>query len=158
MSAQGFDTAVAYQAAFDTLLGAAGRQLCLYERTLDDLHLEDPARHAALRASCTGGGGRRLDILLDETDTLRIRHPRLIGLLRDFGHVLSIRQTDAEASRPDHGFAIADRRGVLKRFDKQSLRGSLDLDDPRAALLLQQEFDALWERAPVFVSATTLGL
>lgn len=158
MSAQGFDTASAYQAAFDTLLGAAGRQLCLYERTLDELRLEDPARHAALRAFCSGGGGRRLDILLDETDTLRARQPRLIGLLRDFGHVLSIRQADPEAARPDHGFAVADRRGVLKRFDKQSLRGSLDLDDPHAALLLHQEFDALWERAPVFVSATTLGL
>jgi hypothetical protein len=158
MSAKGFDTASAYQAAFDTLLGAAGRQVCLYERTLDDLRLEDPARHAALRAFCSGGGGRRLDIMLDETDTLRARHPRLIGLLRDFGHVLSIRQADPDAARPDHAFVVADRRGVLKRFDKQSLRGSLDSDDPHAALLLQQEFDALWERAPVFVSATTLGL
>jgi len=158
MSAQGFDTAAGYQTAFDTLLAAAGRQLYLYERTLDDLRLEDPARHAALRAFCTGGGGRRLDILLDETDTLRIRHPRLIGLLRDFGHVLAIRQADPDAARPDHGFIVADRRGVLKRFDKQSLRGSLDLDDPHSALLLHQEFDALWERAPVFVSATTLGL
>jgi hypothetical protein len=158
MSAQGFDTAAGYQAAFDTLLAAAGRQLCLYECTLDDLRLEDPARHAALRAFCNRGGGRRLDILLDETDTLRIRHPRLIGLLRDFGHVLAIRQADPDAARPDHGFIVADRRGVLKRFDKQSLRGSLDLDDPHSALLLHQEFDALWERAPVFVSATTLGL
>jgi hypothetical protein len=158
MSAHGFDTASTYQAAFDTLLAEAGRQICLYECTLDDLRLEHPARHAALRAFCSGGGGRRLDILLDQIDTLRAHHPRLIGLLRDFGHVLSIRQADPEAARPDHGFALADRRGVLKRFDKQSLRGSLNLDDPHAALLLQQEFDALWERAPVFVSATTLGL
>ncbi len=158
MSAQAIDTAVGYQTAFDRLLAAARRRLCLYDRTLDDLRIEDPARHAALRAFCVAGGGHRLDILLDEIDTLRARHPRLIELLRDFGHVLAIRQADPEAARPDHGFVVADQRGVLRRFDKLSLRGSLDLDDPHGAALLHKEFDALWERAPALISATTLGL
>lgn len=158
MTGQTFDSAAGYQAAFDALLASAHQRLCLYDRTLDDLQLEETARHAALRAFCVAGGGRRLDFLLDEVDTLRARHPRLIALLRDFGHVLSIRQADPDASRPDQGFAVADQRGTIRRFDKLALRGSADGDSPQAAAVLQREFDALWQRAPVFVSATTLGL
>ncbi len=78
--------------------------------------------------------------------------------MRDFGHVLSIRQADPDAARPEQGFAVADQRAALKRFDKLALRGSVDGDNPQAAAVLQREFNALWERAPVFVSATTLGL
>jgi hypothetical protein len=158
MSERTFDSAAGYQAAFDDLLAGARQQLCLYDRRLDDLDLDDPARHAALRAFCVAGGRRRLELLLDETDTLRARHPRLVGLLRDFGHVLEIRQADPDAPRPDYGFAVADRRGALRRFDKLALRGSVASDDPHAAALLHQEFAALWQRAPVVVAATTLGL
>jgi hypothetical protein len=158
MTSQAFDSVAGYQAAFDALLAGTRQRLCVYDRKLDDLHLEEPARHAALRAFCVAGGGRRLDFLLDEIDTLRARHPKLIGLLRDFGHVLSIRQADPDAARPEQGFAVADQRAALKRFDKLALRGSVDGDNPQAAAVLQREFNALWERAPVFVSATTLGL
>ena len=79
-------------------------------------------------------------------------------LLRDFGHVIEIRQADPEAPRPDQAFVLADRHGVLVRADKAAAIGTLDPDDPTRATPLHQSFEGMWQRAPASVSATTLGL
>jgi len=79
-------------------------------------------------------------------------------LVRDFGHVLEIRQADPDAPRPEQAFALADRHGVLLRADKAAAHGTLQLDDARGAVLLNQDFEGMWQRSPAGVSATTLGL
>lgn len=85
-------------------------------------------------------------------------HSRLMQLVRDFGHVLEIRQADPDTPRPDQAFALADRHGVLLRADKAAALGTLHLDDARDAVLLNQRFEGMWQRSPAGVSATTLGL
>lgn len=145
-------------AAFDTLLATTPRQLRLYDQDLGAWALDDPARHARLRNMCLAGGGRRIELLLDTIDHVAREHPRLMQLVRDFGHVLEIRQSDSALPRPDHAFMLADRRGILVRADKHALRGVLHPDDTFAAAPLNQEFEAMWQRSPASVSATTLGL
>jgi hypothetical protein len=158
MNALSFATATEYQAAFDRLIAAAHRRIRIHDRNLADGDFNTVARHDSLRAFCVAGGGRRIEILLDETDTVQHHCPRLMQLLRDFGHVIEIRQTEPGSERPEHGFALADRHAVLRRHNKDDLRGSLDLDNTHDAVLLHDLFDSLWERAPVVVPATTLGL
>lgn len=152
------ETATDFRAAFDTLLAATQRQLRLYDRDLSLLDVDNLARHAALRAFCVAGGGRRIEFLLDDIRRAAHEHPRLMMLLRDFGHVIEIRQAPPDTPLPDQAFVLADRHGVLVRADKGALPGSLHLDDARDAANLHQTFDALWQRAPASVSATTLGL
>jgi hypothetical protein len=79
-------------------------------------------------------------------------------LVRDFGHVLEIRQADPDAPRPDQAFVLVDRHGVLLRADKSAARGTLHPEDARKTVLLNQEFEGMWQRSPAGVSATTLGL
>jgi hypothetical protein len=79
-------------------------------------------------------------------------------LVRDFGHVLEIRQADPGAPRPDEAFVLADRHGVLLRADKAAVHGTLHLDDARNAVVLNQNFDSMWQRSQANVTATTLGL
>ncbi len=146
------------RAAFDALLAGTRRQLRLYDRDLELWALDDPARHAALRAFCVAGGGRRVECLLDETGRVASAHPRLMQLVRDFGHVLEIRQADPLAPRPDQAFVLADRHGVLLRADKAAMRGKVHPDDAATVSALQQDFEALWQRAQGQVAATTLGL
>ena len=153
-----FETPGESRAAFDALLAATRRQLRLYAVDLEGLQIDDVQRIAALRALCVAGGGRRVELLLDDIRRVARDHPRLMLLLRDFGHVLEIRQADPEAPRPDAAFALADRRGVLLRPDKTSPRGVLHPDDPGRAAALDMEFEGMWQRAPAVVSATTLGL
>lgn len=152
------ETPSEFRAAFDALLASTHRQLRLYDHELGLLELDHAPRHAALRALCVAGGGRRIELLLDDISCVARNHPRLMQLLRDFGHVIEIRQADPDAPRPDQAFVLADRRGVLLRADKAAVRGTLHADDPGRAAALHQDFDAMWQRAPASVSATTLGL
>lgn len=153
-----FETASEFRAAFDALLLAAHRRVRLYDHDLALLALDDPARLTALRAFCVRGGGRRLELLLDDLARVARDHPRLMLLLRDFGHVLEIRQADPDAPRPDRAFALADGRGVLLRADKTTSHGVFHADDPARAAELDQVFETMWQHAPTQASATTLGL
>lgn len=153
-----FETPSEFRAAFDTLLAATHRQLRFYDHDLSLLEIDQPERLAALRAHCVAGGGRRIELLLDDISRVARDHPRLMLLLRDFGHVLEIRQADPDAPRPDEAFVLADRRGVLLRADKGVVHGTHHEDDPARATELNHRFEEMWQRAPAQVSATTLGL
>ncbi len=153
-----FATPAEFRAAFDALLAATHRQLRVYDHDLGLLDLDDAPRLAVLRTLCVAGGGRRIEILLDDISRVARDHPRLMLLLRDFGHVLEIRRADPDAPRPDQAFALADRHGVLLRADKGAVHGALHEDDAARAAELNQGFEGMWQRSPASVSATTLGL
>src|SRR5512143_62660 len=153
-----FETPSELRAAFDTLLAGTHRHLRVYDHDLTLLDIDDAPRLAALRALCVAGGGRRIELLLDDISHVARDHPRLIQLVRDFGHVLEIRHAAPDAPRPDQAFALADRHGVLLRADKAAVPGALHPDDPARAAELNHSFEAMWQRAPAQVSATTLGL
>ena len=153
-----FETPREFRSVFDALLAGTHRQLRVYDRNLDLFELDDASRHAMLRALCVAGGGHRIELLLDDISHVARSHPRLMHLVRDFGHVLEIRQADPDAPRPDQAFVLADRHGVLLRADKAAVHGTLRFDDARDAVLLHQQFEGMWQRSPAGVSATTLGL
>lgn len=153
-----FETPAEFRAAFDTLLASPPRQLRLYDHDLGLFDIEHQPRHASLRALCVAGGGRRIELLIDDISRVARDHPRLMQLVCDFGHVIEIRQADPNTPRPDQAFVLADRHGVLIRADKAAVHGTLHPDDPASATPLHQSFEGMWQRAPASVSATTLGL
>lgn len=153
-----FETPAEFRAAFDALLDNTQRQLRLYDHDLGLLDIDYQPRHASLRALCVAGGGRRIELLLDEIHQVARDCPRLMQLVRDFGHVLEIRKADPNMPHPDQAFVLADRHGVLVRADKAALHGTLHLDDAHTAVMLNQEFEGMWQRSQASVTATTLGL
>lgn len=153
-----FETPSEFRAAFDTLLANTHRQLRVYDHDLGLLDIDQAPRHAVLRALCVAGGGRRIELLLDDIGRVASNHPRLMQLVRDFGHVLEIRRADPDEPRPDQAFVLSDRHGVLLRADKAAVHGNLHPDDFGRATILHQEFDSMWQRSPSRVSATKLGL
>ena len=159
MSLTEFDTLADYQAALDILIAEAQWRLRFYDATLEKGGFNAAARYERLRAFClVGGGQRRIEILLDDPVHVQTQCPRLMNLLRDFSHVVEIRQTDGDSERPVYAFALADRSIWLKRFDKDTLPGHWARDDAAGTVLLHQEFEQLWLRAIPNVSASTLGL
>lgn len=153
-----FEIPSEYQLAFDALLSHGPRQIRLYDHDLSLLDIDHLPRHASLRALCVAGGGRRIELLLDDIQHVARKHPRLMQLVRDFGHVIEIRQADPIAHHPDQAFVLADCRGVLLRADKTAVHGTLHLDDPHTAVALNHEFEGMWQRSQAGVTATTLGL
>jgi len=153
-----FETPSEFRAAFDALLAGTLRQLRLYDHDLSLLDMDHMPRHAALRALCVAGGGRRVELLLDDISRVARDQPRLMQLVRDFSHVLEIRQADPDAPRPDQAFVLADRHGVLVRADKAAVHGTLHMDDAHDSVALQQSFESMWQRSQASVTATSLGL
>jgi hypothetical protein len=150
------ETPSEFRDAFDALLAGTPRQLRLYDHDLGLLDIDQPSRLAALHALCVAR--HRVELLLDDISRVAREHPRLMLLLRDFGHAFEIRQADPDAPRPDQAFVLADRHGVLLRADKAAVHGALHEDDPARATELNHSFEEMWQRAPAQVSATTLGL
>ena len=153
-----FETPAEFRAAFDALLDSTQRQLRVYDQNLSLFDIDQLPRHNRLRTLCVAGSGRRIELLLDEIHHVARDCPRLMQLVRDFGHVIEIRQADPNMPRPDQAFALADRHGALVRADKSALHGTLHLDDAHSTILLHQEFESMWQRAQASVTATTLGL
>ena len=153
-----FDTVTEGRAAFDTLFATTQRELVMYDQDLDGYALDELARHTALRAFCVAGEGRRIMLLLDNVQRVVSHHPRLMQLVREFGHVLEIRLCNTDIPLPEQAFVISDHAGVLRRVDKSVTRGSMTLHDPLTARQLRQEFATHWQRGLAQVSATTLGL
>lgn len=158
MPALEFQTLAEYRAALDRLLAGAQTRLRIYDTTLEKAALNAATRHALLRAFCLSHAQRRIEILLDDPRYVQAQCPRVMQLLRDFSHVLEIRYCDDEQPRPEYGFALADRNMWLKCADKHAPVGLWANDDASAALMLDREFEALWQHAPGRLSATTLGL
>lgn len=153
-----FETPSGLHAAFDALLARTLRQLRVYDHDLSLLDLDHLPRHAALRALCVAGGGHRIELLLDDIHHISRDCPRLMQLVRDFSHVIEIRQADPDAPRPDQAFVVADHHSALIRADKLALRGTLHLDDASSTVNLHHSFESMWQRSQTHASATTLGL
>ena len=153
-----FHTLADYQAALYQLIAEAQWRLRFYDATLEKGGFNAAVRYQHLRAFCLGNPQRRIEILLDDPAHVQTRCPRLMSLLRDFSHIVEIRQTESDSERPAYGFALADRSVWLRRFDKDALPGQWARDDAAGAVLLHQEFEQLWHRATPNVSVSTLGL
>ena len=157
-SAERLETLIEYRQAFDRLLAATRQHLRIYDQDLRELALDAPQRVDALRSLCLSGTGRRIEILLRDWALVRDRQPRLMSLLQDFGHVLSIRQEEALDEAPMEAYVLGDDRLILTRPHRDSARSLLHLDDPLACRAHLQTFDQLWQRAEGPLASRPLGL
>lgn len=153
-----FHTLADYQTALGALIAGVQWRLRFYDATLEKGGFNTALRYEQLRAFCLVSPQRRIEILLDEPTHVQTQCPRLMNLLRDFSHVVEIRQIESDSERPAYGFALGDRSAWLKRFDKDALPGLWVHEDAAGAVLLHQEFEQLWQRAIPNVSASPLGL
>jgi len=146
-----------YEAALDELLARPGRRLRIFDQQLgrgyNSLH-----RHDALRRLLLAGRAARVQIVVHDASNLQRDCPRLVNLLRQFSHALSIHETTADAKGVYDPFAVLDERDYVHRFHYNDTRGLFAFDDPLEALSFVQRFEELWEASETAVSGTTLGL
>jgi hypothetical protein len=151
------DGNVAYEDALDTLFARPGRQLRIFDRQLGGRY-NSVRRSELLRQFLLLSRSRRLQIVLHDAANLQRDCPRLILLLRQFSHAISIHETDPQAKGVYDPFAVMDERDYVHRFHYDDTRGLLALDDPQDAHSFVQRFGEIWEASAPVVSATTLGL
>lgn len=147
-----------YIEALDTLCLRARNSLVFFENDFDGIGFNSEARYNALRSFLLGHPNARLQLLAHSPAYLERNCPRMLILLRQFSHKMSIHQTPQHLRNLTEPFAVADELHYVRRFHFDDPRGILALYDPEGARQLRSQFNDIWTASRPAVSANTTGL
>ena len=147
-----------YEQAVDLVIQQARRNLRIFSYNLRGEGYNSLARIEALQNFLLMSRTNRLTIVLHDTDYLTRECPRMMNLLRQFSHAISIYQTSDEARSISDPFIIADNDHCLHRFHYDHPRATLALNDKEGALELARRFNEIMETSEPAAPPTTLGL
>lgn len=152
------NTAADYTQALNTLIGLAQRRLRIFDHNLEDGGYNTLQRYELLRSFLLASRGNRLEIVLHDSDYLSRYCPRILNLLKQFSHAVSIMETTSQAKNVFDPFVIADEACHLHRFHYDAPRALLALNDIEASHALIKRFDEIIAASIPSIAATTLGL
>jgi len=151
------ESRTALDEAITRVLPLARRQIAIFGKTFGS-EWNQEARVDLIRRFCLDSRRNQLRIVLHDPHPLYRACPRLLNLLRQFSHVITIHETQDQAKNVYDPFVMADDRHYMHRFHHDGAEGILGIDDPLGARALRDRFDELWTASDPAVPATTLGL
>lgn len=154
---QPFDSEAGFRAAIDLTLAAASRDLRVFDQDLGRMGLEAPTRIAALTSFLASGRGS-IRMVLHDTALLEQRSPRLISLIRTYGHAIEVRRTPDHLRQVPDCWVLADRSCATIRFHIDHPRGKLLMAAPVEVRPWWDRFDELWEASAACSPGATVGL
>lgn len=152
------DGTAEYVAALDQLCAQARLSLYIFEKDFDNLGFNTESRYNTLRQFLLADPNARLHLLAHDVQPLLRFCPRIMLLLRQFGHKVHIYQTPRNLRHLSEPFAIADEAHFVRRFHFDDARGIYAQHDHEGARLLKSRFEEIWASSHPSASATTLGL
>lgn len=147
-----------YTQALDTLIEQARRRLRIFDYNLEDGGYSTLRRYELLRSFLLASRSNRLEIVLHDLDYLTRFCPRILTLLKQFSHAVSINETTSQAKNVFDPFVIADEACHIHRFHYDAPRALLALNDIEGSHVLSKRFEEIWAASAPAMSATTLGL
>jgi hypothetical protein len=147
-----------YIEAIDQVISRSGKTLRIFEYNLEEGGFNTAARFDQLRGFLLKNRQNRIMIILRDIDYLLRYCPRMITLLTQFSHAISIHQITPEAKGVYDPFVIGDDRHFVRRFHFDGPKGLLGLDDAVATRALLERFEEIWVASSPAVFSTTLGL
>lgn len=153
-----FDTYASYRSALLDVVACAGRAIDMFDPDLAQTGLESRAGCESLRRFVGAGIDRRVRIVVQQSDHLENRCPRLMEVYRAYSHRIALRRAPEHLQHLSECFLVADRRHLLVRFHRAHARGKLVLFDEEQAAPWLRRFAELWEECHDEVAPTRLGL
>jgi len=144
--------------AIDRLVALAKNHIRVFDHDLSQSGWGSAARVDAIADFLRGVRGRRCDIIVHDTRYIEASCPRLLTLLRRYGHAMMIYRTGPEARVATDPLLIVDGRNYLHRFPYEQPRSALGVDSPEEAQLLSHRFDEIWATGESAITGTVLGL
>jgi hypothetical protein len=151
------ETRTALDDAIGRVLPLARRQVAIFSKTFGT-EWNSQERVDLVRRFCLESRRHQLRIVLHDPQPLYRSCPRLLSLLRQFSHVISIHETQEQARNVYDPFVLVDDRHYAHRFHYDGSEGILAIDDPHGARSLRDRFEELWAASDPAIPATTLGL
>jgi hypothetical protein len=153
-----FDGVADYIAALDTVCASAQHTLNVFENNFEDIGFNSEARFETLRRFLLANSMNRLNLLAHDPQPLIRFCPRMMNLLRQFGHSMFIYQTPKSLQHITEPFAVADNAYYVRRYHFDDTRGLLARNDPEEARRINSRFHEMWTSSQPCVSGTKLGL
>lgn len=147
-----------YEQAINTIIRQAIHQLRIFDYDLHNEGYNSPQRFELLQNFLLASRANRLVIVLHDTRYLASECPRMMNLIRQFSHAISVYQTTAEARAASDPFIIADNAHFLHRFHYDHPRAALSLNDSDGTLELIRRFNEILMLSEPAAPPTTLGL
>ncbi|HTS23832.1 MAG TPA: hypothetical protein VMN79_18730 [Casimicrobiaceae bacterium] len=152
------DSIAAQAAAIDELIGLAQRRIRVFDQDLSQMGWNRPQRAERLGSFLRGARGRRLDVIVHETDYLESSCPRLLGLLRSYSEAVTIYRTGPEARHASDPLLLVDDLHYLHRFHFEQPRAAMGINQPEHTRPLALRYEEIWATGEPGVNATVLGL
>lgn len=144
--------------AVDDLIEGAQRTLRIFDRDLADGGYNSASRFERLRGFLLRHRTGRIEIVVHNSDYLERHCPRMLILLRQFPHAISIHRTLEEAKRVYDSFAIADDKAHVHRFHFERARGIYRRENDVDTGELLRRFEEVRTASEPALSPTILGL
>lgn len=153
-----FSGSADYVAALDSICSLAKHNLIMFEKDFVNIGFNSEARCELLRSFLLNNPKNRLQLLAHDTRPMSQYCPRLMTLLRQFGHNMFIYQLPKNLQHLTEPFAVADDTDFVRRFHFDDSRGILGNNDGSSALLLKSKFAEMWEASQPGTATSTFTL
>ena len=147
-----------YTAALDTICGLAKHNLLIFEKDFLNIGFDSEARFELLRNFLLANPNNRLQLLAHDTRPMSQYCPRLMNLLRQFGHSMFIYQTPKHLQHLTEPFAVADESQFVRRFHFDHAHGILGRNDAENARLYKSRFNEMWQASHPSSFTSTFSL
>ena len=144
--------------AIDELIAYASGRLAMFDRDLADYGFNSVDRFNRLKVFLLASRRNSLHIIVHRSEYLERDCTRMMILLRQFPHAVTIHRTLPEAQRVSDAFIFTAGVHYFHRFHSDHPCAELVLNDEAGAGLLQRRFDEILTYSEPAICATVLGL
>lgn len=152
-----FDGMREYDDVIDRLIPQTLRTIRIFDRSLGRSY-NSLQRFELLRQFLLSSRVNRVMIALHDTGKLERECPRMLQLLQQFSHAVSIRETLRPAKLVYDPFVIFDASHYVHRFHYDHLRAAQGTNDVLGAQQLIDRFSEIWDACGPAISANVSGL
>ena len=147
-----------YAEAINLILASAERELLIFDQDLSHGDFASKQKYELFQAFLNKSPSNQLTIVLQDTGFFQNKCPRLLDLLKIYGHKMTVYETNQSAKHAKDCFVLADDKHYVKRIHIDQARFRYGLDDPATAGLLNTRFKELLEATHDVVTISRLGL
>jgi hypothetical protein len=147
-----------YGSAVQKILFLATRSIRIFDPDLARLGLETRENAFFLRRFLASAPHNSLQIVLRNAEPFRRDSPRLFELLRDFPHLMQVRECAPQLVNLTDAMLLSDDRHAVIRIHQDHARSRVVIDDAGACRSYHIRFDEILAEGGTPISATTLGL
>lgn len=147
-----------YAEAINTILISASRELLIFDQDLSHGEFSSLRKYDLFQKFLCHNPNSCITIILQNTAYFQERCPRLLILLKLYGHKMRVFETNETAKHAKDCFILADGQHYIKRIHVNQARFKYALNDRETVEVLHDRFQELLETTQNRMAVTKTGL